>query len=484
MAHSIDGLIKWASRESWESELGWLFEQHLGEACEAFDLEMEELPGVLGEAHFMNLWGCVFEDLVTRDLDGRNIADEYLKRRGWKESAGTRAYIRALRESIMSLYEVSDIRRDEGFFVRDLVRGGEPVWINERSGTHYLAQWDRIAARVMTVNGRMQMAGGLLRFDRAASEQLLAELRQLENLSYGEMADQLNLIAREVGEEVDEEALEIMRVLKEAPSRLMTIEDVLASSAFMFTTFWLRNTLERMLTPRELLNSDGEPIEWIDVHYPLASGATPEKISNALAGIPSLRQETEVFWNWVEEEGALKRRKKEDAKPAAAQIVSRTEDNRTVLGTLDLDGRTLLFSVNSEERAERGCALLEPVLDKLVRKPRIERKSVEDMLDGEDTEADPAEGEDVFSGMSDQERGAVLRRFLDKHYAGILDEPLPVLEGLSPRQAAGKDEHRAKVIDWMKDIENHHARMAKDDPSNGYDCGWIWEELGLSTHRG
>jgi hypothetical protein len=41
------------------------------------------------------LWGCVFEDLVSAGRAERNVADDYLKRRGWKESAGTRAYIEA-----------------------------------------------------------------------------------------------------------------------------------------------------------------------------------------------------------------------------------------------------------------------------------------------------------------------------------------------------------------------------------------------------
>ena len=57
----------------------------------------------------------------------RNVADEYLKRRGWKESAGARAYIRALRTSVMSLYEVSDVVVGESFLARDLVIGAHAV---------------------------------------------------------------------------------------------------------------------------------------------------------------------------------------------------------------------------------------------------------------------------------------------------------------------------------------------------------------------
>ena len=56
--------------------------------------------------------GLSFEDFLTRDFDdGSNIVDDYLKRRGWKEGVSTRTYMAALRTSVMSLYEVSDIVR-------------------------------------------------------------------------------------------------------------------------------------------------------------------------------------------------------------------------------------------------------------------------------------------------------------------------------------------------------------------------------------
>jgi hypothetical protein len=61
----------------------------------------------------------------------------------------------------MSLYEVSDIVRDTSFRARDLVRGGEPVLISERSATRSVKQWDRIATRVVQVGSRTQISGGL-----------------------------------------------------------------------------------------------------------------------------------------------------------------------------------------------------------------------------------------------------------------------------------------------------------------------------------
>ncbi len=132
-AHLLDGLMKWTRREEWRDALSEIVERHLGTACSGADITIEELPDLIGDDGLMMLWGCAFEDMVSRTLDdGRNIADDYLKRRGWKEPALARAYITALRSSVPSLYEVSGIIAGESFLARDMIRGGEPIRIFER----------------------------------------------------------------------------------------------------------------------------------------------------------------------------------------------------------------------------------------------------------------------------------------------------------------------------------------------------------------
>ncbi len=70
----------------------------------------------------------------------------------------------------MSLYEVSDIVRDQSFLARDLLRGGEAVRISEKSGTRNLKQWDRLAARIVKVGPKYEMAGGVLGFAHEPSD--------------------------------------------------------------------------------------------------------------------------------------------------------------------------------------------------------------------------------------------------------------------------------------------------------------------------
>lgn len=72
--------------------------------------------------------------------------------------------MKALRTSVTSLYEVSDIVPGKSMMVRDLIRGGEPLAVSEGSATKTLRQWNRIAARVVSVSGNSILGGGLLPF--------------------------------------------------------------------------------------------------------------------------------------------------------------------------------------------------------------------------------------------------------------------------------------------------------------------------------
>ena len=162
--HSLSGLMKWLTHEEWREPFAEVLDLHLGPACEDYEMDFEDIAEVIGDHAAMTVWGCAFEDFLTQSLepDGRNIVEDYLKRRGWKESAGNRLYMEALRNSYMCLYEVSEIAPGQSFLARDLLRGGEPIPVSEYSATKSLKLWDKIGARTVEVSGKNILAGALL----------------------------------------------------------------------------------------------------------------------------------------------------------------------------------------------------------------------------------------------------------------------------------------------------------------------------------
>ncbi|WP_052402972.1 hypothetical protein [Muricoccus aerilatus] len=180
--HKLDGLIAWTRRAEWREVMAETLVRHVAKACAGADLEIEDLWDFLDDADQGVIWGAAFEDLLASDLpDGRNLADDYLKRCCLKEPVVTQEYIAALRHSVISLYEVSEVVPGESMLLRDLVRPSEPVRVLEKAGTRSLRQWDRVATRVIPQRSVTVISGTLLAFDQDTSEQLLASLRRVRS---------------------------------------------------------------------------------------------------------------------------------------------------------------------------------------------------------------------------------------------------------------------------------------------------------------
>lgn len=164
--HDLSGLIKWCARDDWRDRINAVMAEHFEPAMKEFGLDFDGFDAALGGGWTMTLWGCAFEDFLTRRFgpDSENPVEAYLRRRGWKEGAATRSYMAALPASVMSLYEVSAIMPGQSLRARDLIRGGEPILVHEHSATQTLKPWERIAARIISHNGRSVLGGGVLAF--------------------------------------------------------------------------------------------------------------------------------------------------------------------------------------------------------------------------------------------------------------------------------------------------------------------------------
>jgi len=132
-------------------------------------------------------------------------------------------------------------------------------------------------------------------------------------------------------------------------------------------------------------------------------------------------------------------------------------------------GRVVLETVSSQ-RAERGRALLEAAAGPAVVYRATSSESVQRAL--ERRPARTARPEDEVSPAAAE----IVQAFYERHYRGWLDEPLPALDGRTPREAAGLKSARPKVIALLKDMENRSARERREGRT-AYDFGWMWGEL-------
>lgn len=441
--NDISGLLAFIGREGdWRERLQDTVAEHLMPALEEFEIDQDGLADLLGEQWSGVLWGCAFEDFLGQHYEDGNIVDLYLKRRGWKETALNRAYFTALRDAPVSLYEVGDVQPGTSMVLRDLLSDAAPVTVREKSATRTLKQWDRIAVRVVPERDHHVISGALLPFRSEAVDFLFAGLR-----------DALKLKKRD--------ALRLTR-------------DQLLGCAPIFTSAWLFIEIDRALTPAQpqFTNSDGDDVLFHELCYPLASGVTQKAVAERLDRVKGFLPERPKFWNW------LAVRKGRGGKAGGGIMLDTQMEGATVLGSLELTGKTLLVTVNSAERAAKVQKLIGAAAGDLLRAPLTTIRTVEQMRADQRRNGPSDAADEIPPEIAHQ----LMRDHLDKHYRETLDAPIPALGGKSPRQAVRTAAGRAKVIEWLKMLENRSAGHG-EGPIAEYDFGWMWVELGLQDHR-
>lgn len=454
---AIENLLKWSTSDDWEPYLAELFAEHFEPVCDQFEIAQEEIADLLG-APFGMIYGCVLEDFFSSwfgEEGERNVIDDYLKRRGWREKVPARRYLEAMRDSVLSLYEVVDLDPGHSLTVKDLIRGGDPVTVSEERGSESAARWDRLAGRIVTVNKAVCFTGALLLFPREAADQVLSAMDDMVK----DFKKELRSEARKRGEPAEIEDAVLRGI-------------VLAGIAPLFIQIWLEEALARASRPLpQMQNSDGEDILFSEARFPIAGEA--ERIVALLDQIEDLEREGGEEPNWVWQGAGSPSERLSQARGRVLGPDDKSGD--TVLGRVELLDDALLFSTNSKERADRGRALLLARLEGLVGPPLTSHRGVEDMLAAHaDAPSGPPEvPAEVPAEVAEQ----AIHAFMDRHFRQTLDDPIPYFDGKTPRQAARSKKGRLQVIAWLKDLENNESRRAARAGQRPYDVRWMWREM-------
>jgi hypothetical protein len=463
---AVRNIMIWADRPEWSAQRTLVFDAHLDPVCERLGISGEELAEELGQHDYAGmLFGVLFEDFLSRRVgpDHSNIIDDYLKRRGWREGVPGRRYLHGLRDSVLSLYEVTAVSPGRHCDLRDLMRDGETIRVHEHMGTQALVRWDQIAARVLFVNGRHIFSGGILPFPREAARRLLDVLSESRKKFDRELAKSAGKkLAAEIASSTDLDELFLRRA---CPA---------------FTSVWLAHTLERLHQPLpELTNREGHAFVFTETRFPCLAEQLDE-IASRLDGASDWERDAADVptWTWLSGPGDMS-----DPETSALAIDTLQGGEKPIYGTLELTPGALTLTTNSVERAERGKNELAALLDQLIGPPSSTLQTPEQLM-AETDAAGSARDEARLEESIDPELAAeVTQHMLDQHYRRVLDEPIPALDDKTPRECASSKKARQKVIDWLKHLENSELHRAANQGQEPYDSSWIWDELKLTEHR-
>jgi hypothetical protein len=448
-------ILDWAGRAAWVEALDDAIAEQFDPVCERLGIDLGDLAGLVGDDAFQMLLYWATEDFLTLrfEPDDRNVIDDYLKRRGFKESVPAKRYLQAMRDSVMSLYEIVEVEPAGQLVVHDLIRQGEPQRVHEPAGAKIAVKWDRLAVRVLEVNGKFYFSAGVLPFSFAAADAALKGFAA----------------TLEESRKKYDEAAKAEGSTDPFPQDQIA-EVILAEGARMFLGLWIIDALKSSPAPSPTTTDlDDELFEFAEARFPI-EGAMIE-IEDRLDAAPGLVRDEESVrrWSW-----------RDSGTTAAGRQLSFEGfvDAVPVLGFVEIVDQEVVFVANSEARAERGRAMLADVLGTLVGKPSKAAPPLEDWAT--DVESLVARYRDDQLAL---ERDLVtIEQSMDRYYRTCLDKPTAVLDGLTPRQAVESEAGLAKTADWLKFLENDLGHLSEQNQSP-YDFTWMWQELGVAHLR-
>jgi len=411
---AIAHLMDWAERPEWVDEKNEIYDRNIVDAADFLDMEVDEILAMLDEHGLLHmLFGFSFEDLATYRFtsDGRNLIEDFLKRRGWREGVRGRRYLRQLGESVLSLYEVQSVVPGSHCDLVDLVRGGKSVRVYEKSGTSNMAPWDRIGTRILPGSGKYLFSGVILPYSHDSGEMLLSIL-------------------------------------------LNTRDETRA-----FSQIWLSDVVTQLEAPMpELVNRDGDSFVFAETQFKFDIKGR-QKIISLLDDAEDWERPDEKDLNW-------------------AWLPEGKTGSQTIHGFVEARANDLCLMTDSNSRSEKGSAVLAELLGDLIGPPLTLLQSPEQMLEERregGSPPPPPSGPDI----DPQEMAQIMSAYFDQHYREALDDPIPALDGKTPRKCVKTKKGREQVTEWLKYLENQESHKANRDGGIAYDFGWMWDELGL-----
>ncbi|HSL18803.1 MAG TPA: SEC-C domain-containing protein [Methylomirabilota bacterium] len=384
--------------------------------------DLDELLSQVGDAIHVAFMDMLVSDYVT--LSGETLIERFLDDDAASGDLhpAAREYLARWNEAAMGLYEVQEVVPGESLVLKDLFTR-RSVSVAERTASLTVDRWDVVFTRVVQLGEVGLITGPVLPVPRRKLQWVMENVQRLK-------------------EQPGDRTVTWSRYFKKHWN------DV----PYMWFLMWAAP-----LKGLQLRNSDDEELLHITVTLGLRAGGGP-RAAELLDSIEELERAAGGGWSWLEsrDRGTL-------------ETIS--------IAHIGLEGDSVEVLVNSREREARVRERVEGVLGELV--ASVERTEEAPDLEGMKERATSGNLDDDRGDLPFEVQQRVVHEMLTKHYRSWLDEPIPALDGLTPRQAVADRDRRQQVISLLKGIEVDAHRRGPDDPMHGFDFAWLWRELGL-----
>ncbi|MBF8264557.1 MAG: SEC-C motif domain protein, partial [Dehalococcoidia bacterium] len=433
-------------QERFRSDFNRALKQFWGSASKALQFPLKDTAD-----------NSLFMDWYVHDyrlLDSRKrLIDLFAEEVGDRLPAAARLMLKQLQNPLYGAYEVIEVERGVGSHVRDIFQGHD-YRVQDVSTSQQLKKWDIILGRIV-IEGQTDCFSGAI---QVLGQWDKAKLETFARKSFREYS-------------------------RQHPDP--NWQDFMRDTSHRFVAY-VRRLAER---PRKIrfTTSDGEELSIAQAFYQVQDRKNAE---TRLKKHPSLRfvgpdedEPKSARFDWVGEpvDGFT------PVQPKGGKGIVITESSysvsgergRTVLGNVSLGDKRLVLSCFSAERLAAGKKLLEDCCSDAINHVADSKESVDRWLKEPKKEASTPRTEKKLPRATERK---LLAGLMDKHYQRWLDEPVPALDGQTPRQAVKTKRGRAKVIALLKDFENRDEhRKTQGDVT--YDVNKLKSALGLKEQE-
>jgi hypothetical protein len=210
---------------------------------------------------------------------------------------------------------------------------------------------------------------------------------------------------------------------------------------------------EQLHTPPELRNTDGDPLSLQELYFEIESpGAAFDQLKGLAAQVDDADLLQDAEWDSDGHLHAVEFPWLQDGQSSGPA------PRHTVLGHLRIEGRRLIASVNSQNRAERIRAEIEARLGQQARYQASDIQSVTSLLREAESQSGRPQPDDIESLSAPPEVQQEVEQMLEAHWRDWVEMTLPALGGQTPMEAVQDADGREMVIALLDDLERREPR--------------------------
>lgn len=368
------------------------------------------------------------------------ISQNYIKTHGNKLDSVEKRFIEVMNQTYYSFYSVLDVEMEKSLTVKDILLG-ETHLIKERQGTHHLKRGDIIFSRILTLDSQSIFVGMMPFMVPARYHHHLIDFREW----LIEENNNQNLNPHILRNDMDDELLDYF------------FELIIASFNQPFPI---------------LLNTDGELMQFSKSYFKLTM--QPEEALCLLLPL-TLSKNTEEFL----------RDAKRDQSNTIQQIKfswlkkgnkKHKSWNNTVMGEVTIEKDRLTLETNSEKRTEKGKKLFIKYLGDAITFQQTLIESPEQKMKSIPGSSNHVLHEPDFINLPEVQEQ--IKGMATAHWKNWFDEPIPVLNDQTPREAAETEKGRERLEALLLQYERHDLEKGDNNHFKA-DIQYLRTELAL-----